>query len=189
MDILSLKVLLGMPLPLFSLKMFAVADGYGGNPVGGTIFSMLALVFSCVTMSIVAGNSTLPPTWSACVWVLISRITGLLVSSLILSRIGWPQPGFFASTTVTPSAMMNTAVLPPPPLSTNRLSLSLVTSKTFGAVACCCAATTRDTALATTSTLRTIIRFMRSLQERRLFAQTRMLLPESPRANQQMHID
>src|SRR5580693_6400666 len=97
MVILSLKVLFGMPLPLLSLKRLAVEAGYGGNPVGGTIFSMLALVFSWVTMSIVAGNSTLPPTWSACVWVLISRTTGLLVSSLILSRIGWPQPGFLAS--------------------------------------------------------------------------------------------
>ena len=43
---------------------------------------------------------------------------GFGVSSLILSRIGWPQPGFFASTTVTPFAPTNTAVLPPPPLST-----------------------------------------------------------------------
>src|ERR1700719_3372143 len=90
MVILSLKVLFGMPLPLLSLKRLAVGAGYGGeagyggNPVGGTILSMLALVFSWVTMSIVAGNSTLPPTWSACVWVLISRTTGLLVSSLIL---------------------------------------------------------------------------------------------------------
>ena len=31
-------------------------------------------------------------------------VTGLGVSSLILSRIGWPQPGFFVSTTVTPLA-------------------------------------------------------------------------------------
>ena len=31
--------------------------------------------------------------------MLISVVTGFGVSSLILSRIGWPQPGFFASTT------------------------------------------------------------------------------------------
>ena len=31
-------------------------------------------------------------------------VTGLGVSSLILSRIGWPQPGFFVSTTTTPFA-------------------------------------------------------------------------------------
>src|SRR5712692_1986896 len=133
----------------------------------------------------VAGNSTLPLTWSACVCVLISRTTGLLVSSLILSRIGWLQSGFFASTTVTPPAMMNTAVLPPPPFSTNRLSLSLVTSRTFGAAAGCCAATTSDKAQATTSTPRTIIRFMLFLLERRLVAQTRMRLSGSPPANQQ----
>ena len=60
---------------------------------------MLALVFSCTTTSTVAGNSTLPLTWSPCVWVLISIVTGFGVSSLILSRIGLPQPGFFASTT------------------------------------------------------------------------------------------
>ena len=33
------------------------------------------------------------------------RVTGFGVSSLILSRIGWPQPGFFVSTTVTPLAV------------------------------------------------------------------------------------
>ena len=34
---------------------------------------------------------------------------------MILSRIGWPQPGFFESTTTTPLAVMKTDVLPPPP--------------------------------------------------------------------------
>ena len=82
------------------------------------IFSMLVLVFSCATTSTVAGNSTLPLTWSPCVCVLISIVTGFGVSSLILSRIGLPQPGFFASTTVTPLAVTKTAVLPPPPRST-----------------------------------------------------------------------
>jgi hypothetical protein len=80
-----------------------------------SIFSMLTFVFSCVTMSTVAGNSTLPLTWSPWVWVLISVVTGFGVSSFTLSRIGWPQPGFFASTTVTPLAVTKTAVLPPPP--------------------------------------------------------------------------
>src|SRR2546422_11333179 len=68
-------------------------------------------------------------------------VTGLLVSPLILSRIGWPHPGFFVSTTTTPLAPTNTAVLPPPPLSTNRLSLSFSTSTTFGAGGCWGAAT------------------------------------------------
>ena len=65
---------------------------------------MFAFVFSCVTTSTVAGNSTLPLTWSPCVWVLMIVVTGFGVSSLILSRIGWPQPGFFVSTTTTPVA-------------------------------------------------------------------------------------
>jgi len=41
-----------------------------------SIFSMLVFVFSCVTTSTVAGNSTLPLTWSPCVWVLISVVIG-----------------------------------------------------------------------------------------------------------------
>src|SRR5688500_14987984 len=76
---------------------------------------MLVLVFSWVTISTAAGKATLPLTWSPWVWVLISVMTGLSVRVLILSRIGWPQPGFFASTTTTPPAVANTAVLPPPP--------------------------------------------------------------------------
>ena len=96
---------------------------------------MLAFVFSCTTTSTVAGNSTLPLTWSPCVWVLMMRTTGLLDSSLILSRMGWPQPGFFVSTTVMPFAPTNTAVLPPPPFRTNRLSLSFSTAITLGAAA------------------------------------------------------
>ena len=36
------------------------------------------------------------------------------------------------STTITPLAVTNTAVLPPPPFSMNRLSLSFSTSTTFG---------------------------------------------------------
>ena len=93
---------------------------------------MFALVFSWTMTSTVAGNSTLPLTWSPCVCVLMIVVTGFGVSSLILSRIGWPQPGFFVSTTTTPSAPTKTAVLPPPPFSMNRLSLSFSTSTTFG---------------------------------------------------------
>ena len=53
----------------------------------------------------------------------------------MLSRMGWPHPGFFVSTTTTPVDVTNTAVLPPPPapLSTKRLSFSFSTSMTFGA--------------------------------------------------------
>ena len=59
-------------------------------------------------------------------------VTGLGVSSLILSRMGWPQPGSFVSTTTTPLVPTKTAVLPPPPLSMNRLGLTFSTSTTFG---------------------------------------------------------
>src|SRR5207253_5572895 len=54
----------------------------------------------------------------------MSVVIGLFVNSLILSRIGLPQPGFLASTTTTPPAVRKTAVFPPPPLSTQRLSFS-----------------------------------------------------------------
>jgi hypothetical protein len=59
-------------------------------------------------------------------------VIGLLVSSFTLSMIGCPQPGIFVSTTVTPAAVTNTAVFPPPPFRMNRLSASFSTSTTFG---------------------------------------------------------
>jgi hypothetical protein len=59
MVILSLKVRLARPLPLFFSKMVGPAGGTG-RPLGDRIFSMLALVVSCTTMSTVAGKSTLP---------------------------------------------------------------------------------------------------------------------------------
>ena len=95
--------------------------------VTGLIFFMLAAVLSCVTISTVAWNSTFPLTWSPCVCVLTIIVTGLFVSSLILFSSGWPHPGFLVSTTVTPLACTKTAVFPPPPRSTNRLSLSFST--------------------------------------------------------------
>ncbi len=94
---------------------------------------MFAAVFSCATISTVVGNSTFPLTWSPCVWELMILVIGLLLSSLILVRIGCPQPGFLVSTTVMPSACTNTAVFPPPPFSTKKLSFSLSTSTTMGA--------------------------------------------------------
>src|SRR5437667_2075235 len=91
-------------------------------------------------------------------------VTGLLVSPLILSRIGWPHPGFFVSTTTTPLAPTNTAVLPPPPLSTNRLSLSFSTSTTFGAGGCWYAATASVSEPTASSTTRTMSLLIASLQ-------------------------
>ena len=127
----SLKVRFGNPLPLFSLKMLG-AGPFCGNPVTGAIFSMFDFVFSCTTMSMLVGNSTLPLTWSKCVWVLITVVMGLGVSSLILSRSGCPQPGFLVSTTTTPFVVTKTELLPPPPFRTQKLSLSFSTSMTFG---------------------------------------------------------
>jgi hypothetical protein len=53
-------------------------------------------------------------------------VTGLSVSSRILSTIGCPHSGYFLSTTTTPEAVIRTAVLPPVSWfrSTKRLSLS-----------------------------------------------------------------
>src|SRR4029450_13536587 len=65
---------------------------------------MFAAVFSCTMTSTVAGNSTFPLTWYPCVCVLMMVVMGFGVSSLILSRNGWPHPGFFVSTTTTPAA-------------------------------------------------------------------------------------
>ena len=76
---------------------------------------MFAAVTSWVTISTLAGNATLPLTWSWWLCVLMRVVTGLSVSSPIASRIDWPQPGFLESTTTTPPLVTKTAVLPPPP--------------------------------------------------------------------------
>ena len=59
--ILSVNVRLASPLPLFSLKMLR-GFGFGAADEFGRISFMFAAVFACVTMSISAGNSTLPLT-------------------------------------------------------------------------------------------------------------------------------
>ena len=56
----SLNVRLGIPFPPLAWKTLGMVPA--GMPVGVAIFSMLAFVFSWVTMSTVAGNSTLPLT-------------------------------------------------------------------------------------------------------------------------------
>src|SRR5580704_5599734 len=95
-------------------------------------------------------------------------VTGLGVSSLILSRIGWPHPGFFVSTTTTPVDPTKMAVLPPPPFNMKRLSLSFSTSTTFGASACgapparCWALVASDSAPTISNTPRTIALFIRT---------------------------
>src|SRR5438128_6707140 len=93
---------------------------------------MVVFVFSCATISTLAGNSTLPLTWSPWLCVLMTVVTGLGVSSPILLSIGCPHPASFVSTTTTPLAVTKTAVFPPPPFSTNRLSLILSTVTTLG---------------------------------------------------------
>ncbi len=41
-------------------------------------------------------------------------VTGLFVTVFTWSRMAWPQLGFLVSTSTTPLAVMNAAVLPPP---------------------------------------------------------------------------
>ena len=53
------------------------------------------------------------PVWSPCVWVLMMRVIGLLVTDLTRSTSVGPNPGSFESTSVTPLSVMNTATLPP----------------------------------------------------------------------------
>jgi hypothetical protein len=50
--------------------------GCSGPPLTGRISRINFAVFSCATTSTVAGNSTLPPTWSKCVCVLMMVVTG-----------------------------------------------------------------------------------------------------------------
>src|ERR1700730_12698218 len=93
-------------------------------------------------------------------------VTGLGVSFLILSKIGWPHPGFFVSTTTTPVDPTKMAVLPPPPFNMNRLSLSFSTSTTRGASAWgapparCWALVASDSAPTISNTPRTIALFI-----------------------------
>jgi hypothetical protein len=88
-------------------------------------------------------------------------VIGLSLIVLILSSSGWPQPGCLVSTTVSPFAVANTAVLPPPPRMTHKLSFTFSTVRlsTDGCGAGCCAATTTVRAPARTSVPRTAIRF------------------------------
>ena len=55
--------------------------GFGAAEELGRISFMFAAVFSCATISTSAGNSTFPLTWSPCVCVLMSTVTGFGVSS------------------------------------------------------------------------------------------------------------
>ena len=102
----------------------------------GTIFFMFAAVFSCTTMSTVAGNSTLPLTWSPCVCVLMIVVTGLLRQLLDLVENRLPPARVLGVHDGDAVGLTKTAVLPPPPFSTNRLSFSFSTSTTFGAAGC-----------------------------------------------------
>ena len=104
-----------MPLPLLAANTSSPAKP---SPEMSFHSRISRCVFSCATTSTVAGNSTLPLTWSKCVCVLMIVVTGLGVSSRILSISGCPQPGTLVSTSTTPSPVTNAAELPPPPRST-----------------------------------------------------------------------
>ena len=60
-----------------------------------------------------APKNSLLPVWSPWVWVLMTRVIGLLVTDFTRSRIVGPQPASLVSTSVTPVSVMKTAVLPP----------------------------------------------------------------------------
>ena len=74
---------------------------------------MLALVFSCTTLSTVAPKNSLLPVWSPWVWVLITVTTGLSVTVRMRSSSVGPQLASLVSTTTTPRSVMKTPVLPP----------------------------------------------------------------------------
>ena len=77
---------------------------------------MLSDTFACATISTLGAKKSLLPTWSPWVWVLMMWVTGLSVTVFTLSMMAWPQLASFVSTSTTPLAVMNTAVLPPPPV-------------------------------------------------------------------------
>ena len=111
--------------------MLGCGGSGAGNPATGFQFFMFAAVFSCAMTSI-AGNSTLPLTWSPWQCVLMIVVIGRPVSSLIAAMIGAPKFGFLVSTTVTPSPRSSTAVVPPPPRSRTSVSESFSTSTVGG---------------------------------------------------------
>ena len=74
---------------------------------------MLALVFSCTTLSTLAPKNSLLPVWSPCVCVLMMVVTGLSVTVRMRSRMAGPQPASLVSTITTPASVTNTPTLPP----------------------------------------------------------------------------
>ena len=109
---------------------------------------MFADVFSCTTISTLAGKNSLLPTWSPCVCVLMMWVTGLSVTVFTLSMIAWPQFASLVSTRTTPLAVMKAAVLPPPPVIMNRLSFTFSIPATFGPAGACCSAANGAAAMA-----------------------------------------
>src|SRR5262245_61366907 len=109
-------------------------------------------------------------------------VIGLLVSSFTLPIIGCPQPGSFVSTTVTPAAVTNTAVFPPPPLKMNRLSASFSTSTTFGWD---CRAATADSMPAASRIVRRQVRVIGADINASLLLVTGYWLLVKPRAQDQ----
>ena len=146
---------------------------------------MFVLVFSWTMVSTEAPKKSLLPMWSSWVWVLMIVVIGLSVTVLIRSRIGWPQPGSFVSTSSTPLSVTSTAVLPPlnssilemlEPVMTYKLSFtfSIVVAFSAAAVGRCGVAwraeTTIESVPKTTIAARTVVlRFMTFTRIRRLY--------------------
>ena len=114
---------------------------------------MFVVVFSCATISTDAGKNSLLPVWSPWVWVLMMWVIGLSVTVFTWSRIAWPQLASLVSTSTTPLAVTNTAVLPPPPRAPCRGCPSPSRSAaTFGPAAGCCATSARPATAKTATT-------------------------------------
>ena len=76
---------------------------------------MFAAVFSCTTISTVAGKYWLLPVWSPWVWVLMMCVIGLSLTVRTWSRMAWPLLASLVSTSTTPLAATSTPVFPPWP--------------------------------------------------------------------------
>ena len=94
---------------------------------------MFASVFSCATISTVAGKNWLLPLWSPWVCVLMMWVIGLSLTLLTWSRIAWPLLASLVSTSTMPLAATKATVFPPAPGIMYRLSLTFWIMPTPGA--------------------------------------------------------
>ena len=80
-----------------------------------SVDSRLRVAAVARTVAPARAKTSLPPAWSKCQWVLISRETGLPPTRLTVSKTSLARMGTPESTTVRPSGPLETAMLPPGP--------------------------------------------------------------------------